>query len=176
MQYFIGIVPPKETQDKVVDFQRRNRRNLYPKQVEPHITIKAQGGLSADELWLPAVREAVKNFKSFEVGFGGIGYFDDRVLWIEAKSDELFKLQEALVKAVNPPEEIVKEYHEDKFHSHMTLGIRDKKFADADLLLAGEVAKKELTNLPSFKAEFVRVYRRSEFGPYLKMEDIPFGN
>ena len=174
-QYFIGIVPPVEIQNRIQEFQRQNRRNLFPKRVEPHITVKAPGGLAVDESWLPAVRKAVGDLQGFDISFGGIGYFGDRVLFIEAKAPELQELNEALVKATNTPIEILAEFKEDKYHGHLTLGLRDKKFPDSDLLLAGERAKRELANLPPFRADFVRVFKKIDFGAWEKMEDIPFG-
>jgi hypothetical protein len=46
VEYFIGIVPPEEYMKRIECFQRRWMNYLG---VEPHITLKAQGGLTSDK-------------------------------------------------------------------------------------------------------------------------------
>ena len=41
--YFIGIAPPAEYLERVEHFQRKWMNFLF---VEPHVTLKAQGGLT----------------------------------------------------------------------------------------------------------------------------------
>lgn len=45
-EYFIGIVPPKEYLKRIELFQTKWMNHLG---VEPHITLKAQGGLTPDK-------------------------------------------------------------------------------------------------------------------------------
>lgn len=52
MQYFIGIVPPDEYLERIVSFQKRWSSNGLPDVVEPHVTVKAQSGLTLDMAWL----------------------------------------------------------------------------------------------------------------------------
>ncbi len=44
MEYAIGIVPPTTYKQRIAEFQRRWSSNQTPWVVEPHITVKAQGG------------------------------------------------------------------------------------------------------------------------------------
>jgi 2'-5' RNA ligase len=53
-EYFIGIVPPKEYLDRIEQFQRKWIKHLG---VEPHITLKAQGGLTLDKTWINKVKK-----------------------------------------------------------------------------------------------------------------------
>jgi hypothetical protein len=52
MQYFVGVVPPEEYLKRVVAFQKRWTTNRLPEVVEPHMTVKAQDGLTEDMNWL----------------------------------------------------------------------------------------------------------------------------
>ena len=45
MEYFIAITPPKEQGEEIRQFQKRWPGNRLPDLVEPHITVKSQGGL-----------------------------------------------------------------------------------------------------------------------------------
>ncbi|MEN2766282.1 hypothetical protein [Ornithinibacillus xuwenensis] len=46
MQYFIGIVPSEEYSMKIIAFRNKWTNNSIHDVVEPHITLKAQGGLT----------------------------------------------------------------------------------------------------------------------------------
>ncbi len=59
MKYFIGIVPMAEYKSKVSAFRSRWGNNNTDEVVEPHITLKAQGGLTKDLKWLSKVKRCV---------------------------------------------------------------------------------------------------------------------
>jgi hypothetical protein len=63
VEYFIGIVPPEEYLKRIENFQRKGINNLG---VEPHITLKAQGGLTPDKKWIDKLK-VCKNFKLFQI-------------------------------------------------------------------------------------------------------------
>jgi 2'-5' RNA ligase len=64
MQYFIGIIPPIEYQQQIIEFQKRWTNNHLPGVVEPHVTLKAQGGLTADLAWVDSVKDICSNFQA----------------------------------------------------------------------------------------------------------------
>lgn len=69
LQYLIGIVPPTAYAQRIAAFQRRWPTNETPGTVEPHITVKAQGGLTPSQLEEMG-REAtgfLRPFPTFEV-------------------------------------------------------------------------------------------------------------
>lgn len=67
MEYFIGIVPPEDYPQKIVTFQKRWANNLLYTVVEPHMTVNAQGGLSANMSWLEQIQEVCRTFPRFQV-------------------------------------------------------------------------------------------------------------
>jgi 2'-5' RNA ligase len=58
MNYFLGIVPPDEYKEQVADFQNRWPGNRIGEVAEPHITVKAQGGLHRDLVWIDQIKNA----------------------------------------------------------------------------------------------------------------------
>ena len=66
-EYFIGIVPPKEYLKRIELFQTKWMNHLG---VEPHITLKAQGGLTPDRKWIDAVEKVCDQFKPFQISLG----------------------------------------------------------------------------------------------------------
>jgi 2'-5' RNA ligase len=67
MQYFIGIVPPEDYKNKLITFQKQWSNNSLVDVVEPHITLKAQGGLTLDKNWINDVKAVCDRCSSFEV-------------------------------------------------------------------------------------------------------------
>jgi 2'-5' RNA ligase len=88
VEYFIGIVPPEEYLKRIENFQRKGINNLG---VEPHITLKAQGGLTPDKKWIDKVK-VCKNFKPFQISLDKPMYFGDNMLYLSVKSNELQNL------------------------------------------------------------------------------------
>ncbi|MBP1997026.1 2'-5' RNA ligase [Paenibacillus eucommiae] len=62
MQYFLGIVPPNEYKEQIVKFQNRWSSNRILDVVEPHVTVKAQGGLNQDLVWMNKIKETCSSF------------------------------------------------------------------------------------------------------------------
>lgn len=75
MHFFIGIVPPEDYKEQISVFRNkwakafRNRwdNNGFRDPVEPHITVKAQSGLTEDMNWLEKVRETCSSFPIFQL-------------------------------------------------------------------------------------------------------------
>ncbi|WP_246944748.1 2'-5' RNA ligase family protein [Bacillus pinisoli] len=75
MQYFIGIVPSEEYKEKIEEVQLSLKNNLLPDIVEPHITIKAQGGLTADKEWLKEVQRICTETSPFNLKIDKPAFF-----------------------------------------------------------------------------------------------------
>lgn len=63
---------------------------------KPHITVKAQGGLSIDEKWLSTVNDVCKKFPSFKVELNESKFFGDSVLFLSVKSYQVYELHNVL--------------------------------------------------------------------------------
>lgn len=173
MQYFIGIVPSDEYKMKLIDFQHKWKNNLITNVVEPHITLKAQGGLTPDEEWLSRVRKVCNNFQPFQITLDKPMFFGEDILYLSANSHELYKLHKAIVREISPSNELIKQYFElDDFVPHMTLGKANYGLSKIDLIDMKVLAEKELSPFPTFDVKFVRVYQESETNKYKKYIDI----
>ena len=177
MQYFIGIVPSEEYKEKLIDFQHKWKNNQICDVVEPHITLKAQGGLTPDEKWLSKVKGVCNNFQSFQITLDQPKFFGDDILYLSASSNELDKLHNSIVRVVSPSEALIKKYFElEDFVPHMTLGKSNYGLSKKELKEMGELAEKELSPFPTFDVRFVRVYLEIDPNKYIKYLDIPLNN
>lgn len=119
-EYFIGIVLPEEYLERVQQFQNRWMGNVG---VEPHITLKAQGGLSPDRKWLDEVKGVASRFRPFSLSLGEPAYFGGTILYLTVHSPDLFDLHREVVQAVSPSPEEIRQYFElEAFVPHLTLG------------------------------------------------------
>lgn len=123
MQYFIGIVPAEEYKTKVIDFRNKWKNNSIGEIVEPHITLKAQGGLTPDEKWLSKVKHVCAETKPFHIKLEKPKFFWEEILYLSVSSKQLHSLHNNIVNAVAPSKELIEKYFElDNFVPHMTLG------------------------------------------------------
>ena len=97
VEYFIGIVPPEEYLLRIKQFQSRWIHKLG---VEPHITLKAQGGLNSDKKWIDKVQRVCDNFKPFQVSINRPKYFGDNILYLSINSSNLHDLHQKIVQEV----------------------------------------------------------------------------
>ena len=173
MQFFIGIVPPEEDQFKLIHFQHKWKHNRITDVVEPHITLKAQGGITSDELWIRKVQDVCRNFPSFPITLGKPMFFGEDILYLSATSNELVELHKLIVQTIAPSNELIKRYFElDDFVVHLTLGKTHYGLTCQELREMEEMAKSELS-IPPFEVYFVRVYQEVEPNTYRKYLDIP---
>ncbi|WP_064091265.1 2'-5' RNA ligase family protein [Rossellomorea aquimaris] len=171
-EYFIGIVPPERYMERIVNFQRKCRMKFA---VEPHITLKAQGGLSQDEKWINKVIKVCGNYKTFQISLDKPEFFGDNILYLSVISDDLYVLHQKIVREISPSEELIKQYFElEDYVPHLTLGKEQYGLKKEDLKDMEKLAEKELTPYPIFKVDFIRVYElNTEAQRYEKYIDIP---
>lgn len=174
MQYFIGIVPPEEYLMKVTEFQEKWNKNVGSSIVEPHITVKAQGGLTPDKKWLVKIEQLCKKIGPFEVKLGPPMFFGDQVIFLSVESSELIEVHQEFVYAISPPKELIMKYMElEQYVPHLTLGQTSWGLSSEDLVDMADCAKKELTPYPSFLVNFIRVYeKKCDTKGYNKLLDI----
>ncbi|MBT2636668.1 2'-5' RNA ligase family protein [Bacillus sp. ISL-39] len=181
VEYFIGIVPPEDYLTKIIQFQSKWVRHLG---VEPHITLKAQGGLAPDKKWIDKVQRVCENFNPFQVSLGKPMYFGDNILYLSVSSHELHQLHEKIVQEILPSEELIQQYFElDAFVPHLTLGKEQyggnisTGLSKKELKEMESLADIELSPYPKFEVNFIRVYQlNNEKQRYEKYLDITLGN
>ena len=174
MQFFIGIVPPNDYRQKILEFQRKWVNNNMWKIVEPHITVKAQSGLGADLAWLESTKAVCSSFRRFPVSLGVPGTFDAAVAYLSVHSERLRDFHEKLVAAVSPPPEIMSRYMEmDRFIPHLTLGQTHWGLNSQEVTDMTSAGLTELSPFPTFTVDFVRVYRKMDHDDvYAVYQDI----
>lgn len=181
VEYFIGIVPPKEYLERIVHFQSN-----WIKQsgVEPHITLKAQGGLTPDKKWIEKVQKVCDTFKPFQVSLDKPKFFGENILYLSVNSSYLHKLHLEIVQEISPSEDLIKQYFElEAFVPHLTLGKEQyggnisAGLSKKELIEMEKLAIKELTPYPDFEVNFIRVYELNiEKQRYEKYLDISLSN
>jgi len=182
MKYFIGIVPPPRTLERILTFQKSFPTNKVWRYNEPNITVKAPSGLTEDRGWLARVMVIIGNHKPFVIDFTHLDSFRDEVLFLSpAPSPGLIELHLRLVKELCPDEAMHKEFFEgDEYHPHLTLG--DTSWGGmmkVELVEMRRRAEIELFNIPPFQVTFVRIYQKDDKNsmgekfPYTKLIDIP---
>lgn len=173
MQYFIGIVPPEEFNNKITEFQQKYNSKKILASVEPHLTLKAQGGLTEDKEWIDRVQKICANFSSFKLTISDPKLFGDDILYLSAQSPELFELHNELVKAVSPTQEAIKKYFElEDFTPHITIGKTFYGTSLEELNTMKLLSEKELGPYPAFEVTYIRIYEETELGAYKPYLDI----
>lgn len=162
VEYFIGIVPPEEYLERIVHFQSNWIKHSN---VEPHITLKAQGGLTPDKKWIGKVQKVCDTIKPFQVSLDQPNFFGDNILYLSVNSSHLHKLHQEIVHEISPSEDLIKQYFElDAFVPHITLGKEQyggnisAGLSKKELMEMEKLAVKELIPYPDFEVNFIRVY------------------
>lgn len=173
MQYFIGIVPPDEYLERVVSFQKSWSSNGLPDVVEPHVTVKAQSGLTLDMAWLEKVKVICSSFSNFQLSLSEPALFGNEVIFLSVQSKELLELHKKLVNAVTPSKEQMQRYSElDLFTPHLTLGQTYWGMNQSEIAEMKSEAGYVLAPFPTFTVSYVRVYKEVQANNYQLYEDI----
>ncbi|KQY94739.1 2'-5' RNA ligase [Paenibacillus sp. Root52] len=174
MQYFIAIVPPDDYKDQITSFRNRWEHHRLNEVAEPHITVKAQGGLTADLTWLDKVKVLCSSVQRFQLTFIEPSAFGKEVVFLGVRSKEIYEFHRLLVGTVAPPSELIKQYFElDEFHPHLTLGQTHWGMQESEVEEMKLTSKHALAPFPTFMVTHVRVYQEVEPNRYAPFEDIP---
>jgi len=107
VQFFIGIVPPDDYKEQIAAFRNQWTSNRLKDVVEPHITVKAQSGLTEDMNWLESVRETCRSYQSFKLTLSEPATFGTAVTFLSVESKEIYDLHKCLMDVVSPPPELI---------------------------------------------------------------------
>ncbi|UTR07105.1 2'-5' RNA ligase family protein [Alkalihalobacillus sp. LMS6] len=177
MNYFIGIVPPEIYKQRIVRFQQQWRNNKLPNIVEPHITLKAQGGLLLDLRWLEKVADCCKDIETFQLTLDKADFFGDDVLFLHVKSEEILQLHKKIVHAVAPTDQLIEQYMElEKYVPHLTLGQSHWGLSRDELKEMYGSINKNLELFQPFSVDYLRIYRETEANHYTTYRDLYLKN
>lgn len=173
MQFFIGIVPSEEYKWKITKFQQQWKNNSLTDVVEPHITIKTQGGLTIEKEWLTEVKKVCEETKPFKLSLKKPAFFGEIVLFLCVESKEIYDFHRKIVSAISPEKDLIKKYMElDDYEPHLTLGQTHWGLSKEELKDMGKLAEEELSPFPSIDVDLLRVYQEIEPNKYRKYLDI----
>ncbi|WP_052345873.1 2'-5' RNA ligase family protein [Paucisalibacillus sp. EB02] len=177
MQYFIGVVPPEEFKNKIIRFQKQWKNNTIHQVVEPHITLKAQSGLTENLEWIEDIIKVCSNFKAFTIQLKEPKFFGENdILYLSCDSSDLVEIHNLIVNVVNPSKKQIQQYFEaENFVAHMTLGKVFFGLTHEELLDMANYAQEQLTPYPTFTVDFIRIYRENKPYQYMTYKDIPLG-
>ena len=172
MDYGIAIVPPASISNVIRGIQDQ----FGDLGIEPHITVKAQGGLGPGLAWLNKVKEIARNTAPFPISLGPASTFGNEVIYTSINSPDLATLHHRILNTLNISEEIIARYFEgEDFTPHITLGMTRAGFNNRDFLKIKELADKEFGRSDvKFDTDFMRIYK-FEGGQWGKYEDIYLG-
>ena len=177
MKFFIGILPPLATKERIINFQKTFPSNKVPYFNEPHITLKAPTGLTEDKSWLAKVTALTGEYPRFEINLKDVDSFDNRVLFLNPVfSENLISLHMKLVDLLCPDIETNNKFYEGAvYHPHITLGETTwGGMTELELDLMRKKAEEEFQTIPPFLVTSLRLYKKEEGEEvYSKLLDIP---
>ncbi|WP_338075695.1 2'-5' RNA ligase family protein [Chengkuizengella sediminis] len=160
----------------MIHFQSQWKNNLLVDLVEPHITIKAQGGLTDDIGWIEKLQRVCKDFSLFEVSVAEPMFFGESVFFLSIKSDKIVEIHRNIVNEISPENELIKKYMElDDYVPHLTLGQTFWGLSSEELKDMAKNIGQEPSPYPTFEVNYIRIYQEVETNRYVKYLDIPLG-
>jgi 2'-5' RNA ligase len=173
MQFFIGVVPPVEVKNRIIEFQKRWKNNSLLQVVEPHITIKAQGGLTPEKNWVREVEKVCLGISPFQVRLDKPMFFGENVLFLSVQSEQIQDVHEKLIRSISPDPDLIKKYMElEEYVPHLTLGQTNWGLSAEELKEMAQAAEQVLFPQPTFDVHFLRIYQEiqpNKYSPYLDL-------
>ena len=175
IKYFIGIVPPEDIYQTVLNIQNQFGDN----RLEPHITLRPPVTVIDETSWINTIEIVCSAFSPIQISLPATGNFGNRVLFIDVKSKTLASLHDSITEAIKPFEQAESKQQESRsFNPHLTLGRAWCGFTRQDFASMKILATEYLSKEPiAFEAGFVRVYHKpSSQGKYQTLVDIPLSS
>ncbi|TKD71323.1 2'-5' RNA ligase family protein [Pseudalkalibacillus hwajinpoensis] len=171
MPFFIGILPPLLITNEISSFRKRwNYQEISP----PHITIKAQGGLTEDKSWLPKIENVCHDFPAFDLKLGAPATFGSTVLFSSVISKEIITLHHLLLDAIKPTLEDQKAYFEaTDFIPHLTVAKKDGIPSDENFLQMRNDSNEKLVGFEPFKVHSIHVFSLNDNEVYTPVLEVP---
>ncbi len=136
-KFYLCILPPQRVQRALVHFQE----TVVPPELRHskgfHLSVKTHPGLTPDYSWLDAVIDVAQKTPSFSCSVSVIPkLFPEGIAYLPVYSDQVVRLHRSLVGAVNPPEELSREYYEKSLYTpHISVAKLTEDFGQAEQLV-----------------------------------------
>lgn len=156
MQYFIGIVPPKEISSIV----NQLRKKWGYKATEPHITIKAPVGLQNIGHSVDQIKNTIRHFGELTVSIDGVDFFNESVLFYRVHSEKIKELHFQIVKTIDLHGKMSTRFELDNYIPHLTIMKHKKGYEELPLGKIAVEASQIMQGNYVFTPQFIRIYRR----------------
>lgn len=150
-KFYICILPPKGVQRALAQFQEAAVPPELRLNQGFHLSVKTQPGLSPDFSWLDPVLQIAEAQAPFSCTVSGVPkQFPEGIAYLPAYADEVVRLHRKLVRAVQPPPELSREYFELSLYTpHVTVAkLADPVISEAICLQAEEFFENGLFRFP----------------------------
>ncbi len=139
-KFYICILPPKGVQRALAQFQEAAVPPELRLNQGFHLSVKTQPGLSPDFSWLDAVLRVAEQQAAFTCSVSGVPkQFPEGIAYLPAYADEVVRLHRKLVRAVQPPPELSREYFELSLYTpHVTVAKLTDPQIGEQICLRGE--------------------------------------
>ena len=168
--FFVGALPLPVLSARILVWQLALGHAI----TAPHVTLKAPGGLNAQQIL--ACREVCRRTPPSGLQLGGVQTFGGRVIYLAASGEGLPVLHAALVTAVGNP---AGEFELGGYHPHLTLALsyRPTQLPWPDVLASAHREFADLERAPlSFKVQHAVLFRKDAPGqPYREAERWALG-
>jgi len=118
--------------------------------VVPHVTVKAQPGLTDRSRWVQPLRERLRRHRPFALRFIGVGQFGEEIVYLGVGGNGIRRLHNTILDVLDRlgVEERF-EYDGESYEPHLTLAA---SFAGADATALREIGlRARRLNVPSFE-------------------------
>jgi 2'-5' RNA ligase len=131
VRLFVSLELPKELISEIIKIQNKfKEKNFFvgkfTEKENLHLTLKFLGGISEDKINEIKNKLSKIKFKKFDACLGEIGFFSERIFWVELLGKDAFNLQKKIDNALS---DLFSK--EKRFMSHITIAriknIKDKK-------------------------------------------------
>lgn len=177
MPFAIAVVPPASVSERIVSFIGAHSKGRSPLAAEPHITVKAQGGLTDDLIWLPKIERCVAGYRPFEIALHRAATFGGEVVYLKpGPLSVLRELHRLLLRAIQPSETEMARYFEgDAYVPHVTLFLRMQGFSAAEMGVLKQEAERVFAEPMTFVVSSLVIFRQTDDGyTYLPWREVGF--
>jgi RNA 2',3'-cyclic 3'-phosphodiesterase len=115
---FISLDLPQEILEEIEKIQKKiKEKNLiegkFTEKENIHLTLKFIGEISEEKIL--EIKNALSkiDYRKFKVKLGNLGFFSNRILWVELLGEDIFNLQKEIDEKLKSKEE--------RFMSHITI-------------------------------------------------------
>ncbi|MFK3958930.1 2'-5' RNA ligase family protein [Guptibacillus hwajinpoensis] len=171
MPFFIAVLPPHQIIERIHSFRKKWD---YHEPSPPHITVKAQSGLTATDDWVEKIERICRNFPAFELKLGAPATFGSNVLFSSVLSKEIISLHLLLIDAIKPSLQEQKMYYEvTDFIPHLTITQQHDPIDPIQFNKIKLDAEQTLDEFEPFLVQSIHIFSMNASKTYTPVLELP---